>query len=405
MPLRLLLSLSARNLLRHRRRNGMLLAAICVAVGGVTVMNSLIRGFQYDMRDDAVKNLTGHVKVLAPGYRDDPGIDKRFVLEGDWQPPIGAAELEGWAPRIRVPAVIMSERQTRGVQLVGIEPDQEGISFLADVQVQGERLESGADNRVLLGQALAEQLETDVGYRLVIITQGADGANREAGFRVAGLYDAEGTALEKSYVFTGMDHLGSLLDAPGVTEVSVRLAPGRADAESDAAARLTADFRDQEVLRWEQLEPQAAAMFAFADMAIFIWFLIMMGALVFGLVNTLVTAVLERIRELGMLRAVGMRPAAVILQVVIESSLIMLLGVIVGLGVGSLLVYLLRDGIDLSTWAAGVEMAGMRTLLVPRLYGADLILVAGLSLVLGVLASFYPAWRAVKIKPLEALRR
>lgn len=405
MPLRLLLSLSTRNLLRHRRRNVMLLAAICVAVGGVTVMNSLIRGFQYDMRDDAVKNLTGHVKVLAPGYRDDPGIDKRFPLDGDWQPPLAAGELDGWAPRIRVPAVIMSERQTRGVQLVGIEPEHEGISFLADVPVQGQRLEGGADNRILLGRALAEQLETDVGYRLVLITQGSDGANREAGFRVAGLYDAEGTGLEKAYVFTGMDYLGGLLDAPGVTEVSVRLAPGRADREIDAAARLAADFQDQEVLRWEQLEPQAAAMFAFADMAIFIWFLIMMGALVFGLVNTLVTAVLERIRELGMLRAVGMRPGAVVLQVVLESSLIMLAGVIIGLGAGSLLVYALSDGIDLSTWAAGVEMAGMRTVLVPRLHGADLVLVAGLSLALGVLASFYPAWRAVKIKPLEALRR
>lgn len=405
MPLRLLLSLSLRNLFRHRRRNAMLLAAICVAVGGVTVMNSLIRGFQYDMRDDAVKNLTGHVKVLAPGYRDDPGIDKRFELASDWRPPLADADMAGWAPRIRVPAVIMSERQTRGVQLLGIEPDHEDISFLADVPVQGERLRDAGDPRVLVGRALAEQLETGVGYRLVIITQGADGANREAGFRVAGLYDAEGTGMEKTFVFTGMDHLGALLDANGVTEVSVRLAPDRGAGAPAAAARLAADFDDEEVLRWEELEPQAAAMFAFADMAIFIWFLIMMGALIFGLVNTLVTAVLERIRELGMLRAVGMRPGAVVLQVVIESTLIMLAGVIIGLGIGGTLVHLLRDGIDLSQWAAGVEMAGMRSLLVPRLHGADLLLVAGLSLALGVLASLYPAWRAVRINPLEALRR
>ena len=65
MPLKLLFQLSRRNLFRHRRRNAMLLLAICFAVGGVTVMNSLIRGFQYDMRESAVANLTGHIKVLA----------------------------------------------------------------------------------------------------------------------------------------------------------------------------------------------------------------------------------------------------------------------------------------------------------------------------------------------------
>lgn len=406
MPLRLLLSLSARNLFRHRRRNLMLLAAICVAVAGVTLMNSLIRGFQEDMRDSAVENLTGHIKILAPGYRDDPSIARRFELARQWDPAAFSDQLAGWAPRVRVPAVIMSERETRGVQLVGVDPMLENISFLGDVPVVGERLAGPADNRVLLGAALAEQLQTDVGYRLVLITQGADGQNREAGFRIAGLFDAEGTGLEKAFAFTGLSYLQQLLDADGVTELSIRLkADGSMLPERSLAGRLRDLFTGQDVFRWEELEPQAAAMFAFADMAVFIWFLIMMGALTFGLVNTLVTAVMERTREFGMLRAVGMRRSTVIVQVVIESSLIMLVGVAAGLLIGSAGVLWLGDGIDLSQWAEGMEMAGMSTVLVPVLVPGDLVLVAGMSLALGVLASLYPAWRAVKIEPLEALRR
>ena len=405
MPLRLLLGLSVRNLFRHRRRNLMLLAAICVAVAGVTVLNSLIRGLQQDMREAAVENLTGHVKILEPGYLDDPGIRKSFELARGWRPMLGDTAVAGWAPRVRVPAVIMSERETRGIQLVGIEPAREGISFLGDVPVAGERLESPRDSRVLLGKALAEQLRTDVGYRLVIMTQGADGLNREAGFRVAGIYDAEGTGLEKAFVFTGMAYLQSLLDVQRVTEVSIRLEQEPEVASATLAGRLRDTFTGQDVRRWQELEPQAAAMFAFADMAIFIWFLIMMGALVFGLVNTLVTAVMERTREFGMLRAIGMRPGAVVTQVLIESSLIMLTGVLVGLALGCLLIWWLADGIDLSHWSQGVEMAGLRSLLVPRLMPGALLLVAGMSLVLGALASLYPAWRAVRIEPLEALRR
>ena len=88
MPLKLLLQLSSRNLYRHKRRNGMLLLAICVAVAGVVVTNSLIRGMQFDMREAAVANLTGHIKIHAPGYLDDPNIEKSFHVAKDWRPAI-----------------------------------------------------------------------------------------------------------------------------------------------------------------------------------------------------------------------------------------------------------------------------------------------------------------------------
>ncbi len=403
MPLKLLVQLSARNLTRHKRRNFMLLMAICVAVAGVTFMNSLIRGFQYDMQESAVANLTGHVKILAPGYLDDPGIQKSFELANDWQPDIAPEELEGWAARIRIPGVIMSERETRGIQFVGVDPAQESISFLSAAEYDGEPLRDASDRRVVIGRALAEQLETKVGRRLVIITQGADGLNREMGFRIAGFYDAEGTGLEKIFVFTGIKTLQDMVDAEVFTEVSIKLTG--TPKEFSIKAVLSEFFTGLVVLDWQELEPQAAAMFVFADAAVFIWFLIMMGALIFGLVNTLITAVMERVRELGMLRAVGMRPGAVIVQVVLESTFMMALGVTIGLVIGVLLVWWASEGIDLTAWAQGMEMAGMRSVLVPKLMTADLILVAGLSMVFGVLASLYPAWRAVKINPLEALRR
>jgi ABC-type lipoprotein release transport system permease subunit len=407
---KLLVQLSARNLFRHKRRNFMLLLAICVAVAGVVLTNALIRGMQFDLREAAVVNLTGHVKVLAPGYLDDPNIEKSFQIARDWQPDIPPEDMEGWAARIRIPAVIMSERETRGIQFVGVDPAQENISFLGNVEIEGEGLVDAADKRVLVGRELARQLETKVGRRLVLITQGLDGKNREAGFRIAGFYDAEGTGLEKQFVFTGVQALQNMVEAEVVTEVSVKLIDeGLAqDQVREAGAKnlLSEFFGDLDVLDWQELEPQAAAMFVYVDAAIFIWFLVIMGALIFGLVNTLITAVMERVKEFGMLRAVGMKGGSVIVQVVLESTLIMLTGVAIGILVGGLLTtYWLGDGIDLSQWAEGVELAGMRSVLVPRLLFQDIVLVTVLSLVFGILAALYPAWRAVKIKPLEALRR
>lgn len=411
MSFSLLFRLSLRNLLRHRRRNLLMLGAIVVAVATVVTMNALVRGMQVDLANGAVDNLTGHIKVLAPGYLDDPSIERSFPLPEDLSVDLASlglsdldpALIDGWAARVRVPAVIMSERETRGIQLVGVDPAQERISFLGHTTYDGEALADSLDKRVIIGRALAEQLQTRVGRRLVIITQGIDGANREAGFRIGGVYDAEGDALEKVFVFTGRERLQKLLDAPVVTELSVRLKEEPSDWR---VQDLVSGFFDSlEVLNWQELEPQAAAMFVLADTAIFIWFLILMGALAFGLVNTLITAVMERIRELGMLRALGMRPGYVVAQVVLESSLLMLAGVVAGCLLGLGCIYLLRDGIDLTQWAQGMETVGISSVMTPELRRGDVWMVAIMSMVLGVLASLYPAIHAVRMKPLEALRR
>ena len=403
MPLPLLLQLSWRNLWRHRRRNAILLAAIAVAVAGVVLLNAMLRGMQADMRDSIIDNLTGHVKVLQPGYLDDPSIERGFEVATGWNDALPQDAVAGWALRVRVPAVVMSERETRGVQLVGVDPAQESISFLGGVTVDGEGLAGRDDRRILIGAALAEQLETAVGRRLVLLTQGADGRNREAGYRIAGLYRAEVGGLEKVFVFTGADTLQGMLDTTAVTEVSVRLADEA--QENSVVDRLVTAFAGLDVRTWRQLEPQAAQMVEFADAAVFIYFVVIMGALVFGLVNTLVTAVMERVRELGMLRTLGMRPYAVVAQVTLESMLVMSLGIALGLALAFGVFALVADGIDLTAFDDSLAAFGLRPIFVPVLRGEDVALVVGMSLMLGLLASFYPARRAVRITPLEALRR
>lgn len=403
MRISLLAQLSLRNIVRHRRRNLMLLLAIAVAVFTVLMANTMIRGMQYDIRDQAISNLNGHIKIHASGYLDDPSIARGFELAEGWEPKAHAQEIEGWAARIRIPAVIMSERETRGIQFVGIDPRQESISFLSKASYDGDPLSSSSDRHIIIGREMADQLETKVGRRLVIITQGSDGLNREAGFRISGVYDAEGTAIEKIFVFTGVTALQKMVDTEVVTELSVRLTddafqPGMLDS-------LVSFFADLEVKTWQQLEPMAAAFFLFAEGAIFIYFFIVMTALIFGLVNTLVTSVMERVHELGMLRAVGMRPGAVVMQVVLESTFIMMIGVAIGLSLGWLTFQLLPPVIDLSAFSDGFEKFGIPAQIHLRLHVSDMVLITVLSMVFGVLASLYPARRAVKISPLEALRR
>ena len=396
--------LAWRNLWRQRRRNLTMLVALSFAVMGVIFLNAFLRGMTAQMADGAINSMVGHVKVLQPGYRDDPGIARSFVLESEWSPEIPAGQLQGWARRVRVPAVIMSERETRGIEFIGIDPAQESISFVADWTIEGEQLEGPGDRRILVGRSLAEQLETAAGRRLVIVTQGADGRSREAGYRIAGLYQSEHSALEKFHVFTGIEAAQALLVSDTVTEVSVRLTDEK--YQPTVLQSLIATFVGLNVFDWQTLQPMAATMMQLSDAMIYILFIIVMSALVFGLVNTVVTAVMERYREIGMLRALGMRAGAVLLQIVTESTLIMIMGVAIGTAAGGGLCLWLSDGVDLAAFSEGLEAFGLSSkLLVPTIVPADLAFVVVASLVMGVVASFFPALRAVRLNPLEAMRR
>ena len=402
MSMNLASQLSFRNILRHRRRNAMLFAAVAIAVLGSSLSMGLVRGWQYDMLDGVVGNLTGHIKVHAQGYRDDPSIQRGFELASDYQPDVPSEDLMGWAPRILVPAVILSERETRGIQLAGIDPSAESISFLDKVVIEGENLSGPEDGRMIIGKELARQLKTRVGLRLVIMTQGSDGLTRERGFRIAGTYDAEGTGLEKAYVFSGLQTIQSLLDTENVTEISIRL--HEEPKKLSIQALLVDFFIGLEVMNWEELNPQAAGLYLFTDSIIYIFFFFIMGALIFGLVNTLIASVMERTKEFGMLRALGMNRRTIILQVVIESLLIMSVGTIFGLVLSYFGFLGLEDGLDLGVWATGLESFGMKAILYPILLVDDFVSVAVMSLIMGILASYWPAKRATKITPLEAMR-
>ena len=404
--LAMLFNFSLRNIVRYRRRNFFLFAAIAVAVGGTTFSNALIRGWQVDMLETAVSGLTGHIKLQAPGFADDPSLQNAFssltpISLGDDVP------ILGFAQRINIPAVISSERETRGVALVGVDPANEGISLYRDFVIEGEDLGGPEDGRLLIGKALAETLQTRVGRRVVVIMEGADGKSRERGYRIAGVFDAPMKISEELLVFTGLEAmqaaLGNTQLRTPITELSLVL---QAEEDRGVAQRELAAQHPQLVVKdWREMQPQVAEIVDLVDATMAIWFFLIMSALTFGLVNTLIATVMQRTRELGMLRALGMNQRLLLIQVVMECVGIMVVGVIAGLLLGIAMVFGLGDGIDLSAFSESVEAFGMSTVLKPVLTLEDLLLFGGLSVLVGVFASYFPARRALKISPLMAMSR
>jgi len=405
VPAPLLLTLAWRNLWRHKRRTAVMLFALALGIWSMVVMAALIRGSMEQHIKKEILNLTGHVQIHAPGYRDDPAVEHRFtpssaLLQALTQKPVLAA-----GARVRVPAVISSERESAGVILVGIDPQREqGLSFISTAVTSGQYLISPQDPGLLLGRKLAERLETGLGRRVVLMSQDAANQIGDRGFRVVGIFDADPQAMETGYVFIGLDAAQKMLKIGNdVSEIAV-MASDRNWLEDEVQA-LRAAAPDLDVAPWTEVQPLLVLTENVNNVVLLIWFAVVFAAMAFGLINTLLMAVFERTREFGLFQALGMPPRFILGQVLVESLILLLLALILGNLASWASVAGLRGGIDLSAFSEGFEMVGVSPVIYPALAAGDITTANVIVVVLGVLASLYPAWRASRYVPVEAITR
>jgi ABC-type lipoprotein release transport system permease subunit len=404
----MLITIAWRNLWRNHRRSLIMLSAIAIGLWGMIWMTAMMRGMVDQMIDDAINTLSGHVQIHAVGYLDDPSIEHSIpAVESnpELNALLGSQQVPAWSQRVRVPAVIRSERDVYGVTLVGIDPEREsGLSFIADSVTEGRYLDSAGDRQVLLGRKLVEQLETKLDRRIVLMSQDPDNNIAERGFRIAGIFDADLQATETGYVFTGIDTVRQMLKmGDSISEVSL-LGMDYRDVDG-LADEVRAVTRDADTRTWLELDPYMASMLNVMDGFIIIWFGVIFLALSFGLINTLLMAVFERTREIGLIQALGMQPGSILFMILVESLIMLVIGLFAGNLISWLTILPIRDGIDISVVSQGLEWAGMSSILRPSVQVSDVVLANMIVLVLGILASLIPAWRASRKVPVEAITR
>ena len=406
--MKLLLHLAWRNIWRQWKRNLLIMIAVAIGVFSMIIYDALLRGWQLSAIEDTVNNMSGHIKIHAQGYVDDPSVYHHFELTESLRKSLDQnPEIKMWTGRINVPAVVVSERETRGLSLIGIAPQSEkNISFLGGVKLQGEMFQDINSAGVVIGKKMAEQLETRLGKRIVIMTQGKDKQLKEIGLKIVGIYDTGVEALETSFAFISRNKAQKLLGlGNSLTEISIRVQDGVSLESTQTMLKNNVDTKELDTQTWKQLNRQMAIFTEFAEYNIWIWHFIMLIALAFGLVNTLLTAFYERIREFGLFQALGMRPGSILKQVLIEAWLLVTLGLVLGFIFGAIGLELLSDGIDLTAFADGLDKMGFRKVWVPIYMWQDSVSIVVMILLLGVFASLFPAWRAVKMDPVEALNK
>jgi ABC-type lipoprotein release transport system permease subunit len=371
----------------------------------LVLYTALFEGFLAKLERNLVEIELGDLQIFAPGYRDRPSL---YTTIDDVGPLLAGLEQRGFsvAPRLLAGGLVASGEASAGASLRGIDVSRDArVSRIHDQLADGAWLEPGDPDGAVVGAHLARTLGVGPGDELVVVSQATDGSIANDLFTIRGVLGFVGEETDRAGVFLTEGAFRELFVLrAGAHQLMVRRPPRSQPEEAVAEARRLAPGLD--VASWRELNPTLASMLDSTRTMMGIIFLIIYLAVAILILNATLMAVFERMREFGVLKAIGMGPEHVLLLILAEGGVqtAIAIGVALTLSVPGLW-YLRRFGIDLAT-LSGTSMAGIvfdpvwQAKITPYVFYGPLTTL----LVIVLLGTLYPALKAARLAPVEAMR-
>jgi ABC-type lipoprotein release transport system permease subunit len=414
-----LLQLACRNLWRNPRRTFITMTAIAFGYAMLLFVACLMAGLRWQMIENGTCLVMSQIQVHAPGYYPSRSIQK--TLGGRQGIDVSAVlaaisadrRVYAAAPRVYGYGLLSAAHRSAGVELMGIVSDQEPkITTLNEEITKGVYLTPRIPKGVVIGDKLASTIGIERGSEIVLLTQAVDGSVGNDVYTVVGVFHTGLDAVDRGLVLMSLSSLQELLHlAPArIHEVGIKL--NDITSATTVAAALEVKLSNTlpvQVNAWPELAPELASYMQFNRGVTFVLFVIFFLLAVIGVTNTMLMAVFERTRELGMLMALGMRPVQVIVLIMAEALGLAVASLVAGGAVGvPLLWYLQVHGLDLG--GATGEVVSLAGVVVGHLWYGRQDFPAYSQAAIGLAATalvsaLYPAWRAAHFRPTEAIRK
>jgi ABC-type lipoprotein release transport system permease subunit len=411
----LLLRLAWRNLGRNKRRTALTTAAGVFAMLLSMLNLSVGAGSHERWIEHAVRLYPGHYEVSLAGYREHRTLDYAMPLDDAARQGLDAIPgAQGWAPRLEAFGLISADTEQasgRGVQLFGIDAAREARFTKLVGAVDAGRVAArsdGGEREIALGELLARNLGVAIGDRVIVVSADSFGSQSADRFTVVGTFHIGDDEFDGYGALVDLQVLQAFLEAEdSVSHVAVFLPESAAMASVGAGLDELFPDPSHEVLPWPELMPDLVQFMLLDDVGNWIGNSVLIVVVGFGLLNTILMSVFERVREFGVLRALGLRPRAVFALVLIESLQLTVLGIALGLALGiPLVLWLSGHPIHLTSdgAAAAVELFDLEPLILFALARDQLVTLPLLLIGIGLLAALPPAFRASRGRPVDALR-
>jgi ABC-type lipoprotein release transport system permease subunit len=402
----MLILIAWRNIWRNKKRSVILLSAIGFGIWAGVFSMGLMNGMYAQMVSTGISTRLGHLQIHTPSFRERPEVTRTI--------PDGPAVLEQVSRRELVQAVtgravisgMASSPQTASaVMVLGIDPAADARVFNVNEQVrEGTWFRTDRHNPVVIGAKLAERLDVELGNKVVLQGQAADGSIGAGAFRIAGIFRTPSSTFDEMTVFARREDIQRIFGLDrAIHEIVLRLEVF--DDIPSVQQTLRQAYPDLAVETWKELAPELAVTTDLGDQMLYVFMIIILLALVFGITNTMLMGVLERIRELGVLKALGMKGGRMFAMILLETFALSLVGGMVGIAAGAGTIGLFaRLGIDLSVVSEGLAEFGMGNIIYPVLAWMSYLHVTGLVILTALLSAVYPGVKAVRLDPVQAIR-
>lgn len=403
----MLFKVAWRNVWRNRSRSMVIVVSVAIGLWAGIFMVGFYHGMISQRIRSVIERESSHIQIHHPSFADEHDLrydigprDSVLQMLQKGLPILRSAQ------RIVCHGMAATASGSSGVRINGIDPAAEaGIIGLSGDVDTGSYFNAGGKHDVLIGSRLARKLGLSVGRKLVLTTEDRKGELSSGAFRVVGVFRTVNASHDETDVYIRLadaDALGSMEGR--VNEAALLLTDDR--AVDTTAAALVGLLQGLEVRKWTEINPEMQLLVSTNNQVLVIFMGIILLALAFGIVNTMLMSVLERTREIGMLLSLGMSRLRVFLMILFETLFLVTAGCPAGIVPGLLTVsYLNRTGIDLSRFMEALSSFGWDFMVYPSLEWRQVLTIIGLVVLTALLSALFPARRALSLKPAEAMRK
>jgi putative ABC transport system permease protein len=407
------LKMAWRNIWRNPRRSVLTMCAIVFACLLLVFMLSWQFGSYDTMIDSAVKIHTGHLQVQAAGYNEKKNI--RLVVADPTSISTMLQAVPGVAAytfRTNAFSLVSSRARTYGAVVIGLDPDKEArVSTLKHLIRSGHYLSENDANEALVGNLLAKNLHVGVGDELVVIGQGRDGSVAATVVRIKGIYQSGQDEFDRSSIQIPLKYFQDIYDMRGAVHEIVILGrslddvPQIKDAIAAGIEKNTGKSR-LAVLDWMELMPGLVEGIKMDLYSGLIFYVILIIVVAFSILNTFLMAIFERTREFGVLMAIGTSPGRLTRLLLIESAIMTVIGIVVGIIAGCLVTWYFQvHGIVIAGTSDLLSQYGMPERMYPRLSLPSIVIGPALVFIITLVTALYPALKVRRLRPVEAMSR
>jgi ABC-type lipoprotein release transport system permease subunit len=395
-----------RDLGRNRRRTFFSILALAIGLALLITMASFINGEMDNAMDTTIQLQSGHLQLRAQDYDERKSSLKwQDLIENPAQVASQISTLEpviAASPRLFASGIVASRNQSAGVQIVGIDPESVTNDPYREGLISGKFLTADDREGILIGRPLAEKMGLSVGDQINLTANTSNGDVSEQPFTIRGIYTTETGAFDSAIVFLPLEKAQAITGTENHASTIFVLLKDKDQTDAVVNALQTSNLK---VLTWTKMNDVIIQTENLANSYMSLFYLIVLAVTATVIINTLIMAVFERTREIGILAAIGMKGRRIMAIFLAESSILAVGGILLGLVLGLLVVaYLERNGFYVGNMAVGGGGFLIRDTVYAKFSLNGTINVSIMAFVVTLLAGLYPAILAARMEPVEALR-